>query len=1171
VILSTDKLRIFVSSTLRECADERAVARRAIRSINHSPILFEDLGARPHPPRTMYLRGLNQAHVFVGIYRDNYGWTAPGMSISGLEDELRLARELGLPRLLYEYRPGDKRDARLAELLDEVKQDTVTVSHYEEAAELFDRMRDDITAIVAERFVGIGVADSIPPAPPKERLTRLARSLGPLIARPDLATALVAQVSRDSAVAVVGPAGAGKTVLLTQVAASEGWAFVDVEGLTPARVLVRCINALASESGDNDPVLPPAGNVEDSFLEAWKHAHRVTLVVDGAESPEDIVSLVLAAGGATPDRRLIVTSRVVSHAIAGFNLPPWSSREIAEFLQAAGDTSRLDEVDRLLAASAGNPLYLRFSVLQPGGGTAATLKRFELDTFARLDPRARELLTYLALLRAPVGFAMLGELLADPPLAPEAVTQLVASIPELLKDTDQGLGLVHPHFGETILADLLASKVRSSFYVERLAQVLRRRGDMLSAYYVLAAVGHPRASEVLPEAAFMATARGEIGTALQLLERRLDLARTRIDRAGSLNALLSLAILSAQAGKVDASRDWLRQAEEQLGSNPDADWALHIRETAAQVELTFGGTTKALASLAELRRAYESNGDVYGLARIDLHLSTTYIQTSRFDEALAASERALDGFTQSGDDYGLRLAKANRAVALSAIPRRAAEADPVLAELEREATGSSTRMRALICNLLARRHRENGDPATARQYAMEAIELGEKLGDRQVAVLNRINLGNTYRDEGAADVPGAYDRAMAAYDQARGEATRFGFRAIEAQALRLQASVHRRQERFALALTDAEAAIAIASGTVDVSGLAEAHQERAKALKGMRRYSDASAAFLAAASIALGNEGTTSYYFDLVRRALAVDALGDQTPTANLLDGLLGLFGDSGKAGEKTPSTFRERVDQVLRGYLRGMAEVPTAEVFATSVMLLNTILRNCPTKLAEAIVLESTEELLRDAPPTRTRPYLLALVAFLTSRAAPALALATLVRLVESLPNVPGLYFRPQEDGAAHWTLRLDLGRPVICTITQMDSSTNGFFVALVVAALCWAFQDQLYSRLLLGIPLARSEAAFNVSAVGILPEHLRETLRFEGPCSVSRATNPKSDEQVPIVVLYKEHELTNLRTDGQGAGAVQSLSGGVLIELVYHLLKGEVDFESLGPKVVSLVREVY
>src|SRR5262249_53687127 len=90
MILTPDqRVRVFISSTLEELAAERAAARRAIARLHLVPVWYES-GARPHPPRSMYRAYLAQSQVFVGIYWQRYGWVAPGMGISGLEDEFRL-------------------------------------------------------------------------------------------------------------------------------------------------------------------------------------------------------------------------------------------------------------------------------------------------------------------------------------------------------------------------------------------------------------------------------------------------------------------------------------------------------------------------------------------------------------------------------------------------------------------------------------------------------------------------------------------------------------------------------------------------------------------------------------------------------------------------------------------------------------------------------------------------------------------------------------------------------------------------------------------------------------------------------------------------------------------------------------------------------------------------
>src|SRR5690348_1085481 len=104
------RLRIFVSSTLRELAEERGAVRRAIERLRLAPVMFE-LGAQAHPPRSLYRAYLAQSDVFVGIYGESYGWVAPGEEISGLEDEYNLA-PAAMPKLIY-IKASASRDERL--------------------------------------------------------------------------------------------------------------------------------------------------------------------------------------------------------------------------------------------------------------------------------------------------------------------------------------------------------------------------------------------------------------------------------------------------------------------------------------------------------------------------------------------------------------------------------------------------------------------------------------------------------------------------------------------------------------------------------------------------------------------------------------------------------------------------------------------------------------------------------------------------------------------------------------------------------------------------------------------------------------------------------------------------------------------------------------------------
>jgi hypothetical protein len=102
------RVRVFVSSTLGELAPERRAVTSAITQMRLTPVLFE-LGARPYAPRDLYRAYLKQSDVFVGVYAESYGWIAPGMEVSGLEDEYRLAADM--PRLIY-MKETARRDSR---------------------------------------------------------------------------------------------------------------------------------------------------------------------------------------------------------------------------------------------------------------------------------------------------------------------------------------------------------------------------------------------------------------------------------------------------------------------------------------------------------------------------------------------------------------------------------------------------------------------------------------------------------------------------------------------------------------------------------------------------------------------------------------------------------------------------------------------------------------------------------------------------------------------------------------------------------------------------------------------------------------------------------------------------------------------------------------------------
>jgi predicted ATPase len=314
------RLRVFVSSTIGEqgeLAAERRAVERAVAALRLTPVLFEQ-GARPHPPQDLYRAYLAQSDVFVGLYWQRYGRVGPGTAVSGLEEELELARARGLPRLLYVKTPAPDREPRLAGLLDRVKQQaSESYRYFRTPGELGRLVREDLATLLSERFAAASTPPpaAAPPSPPALRgrgLRPLPVGTTSLVGREGAVEEVAGLLGRPGVrlVTLTGPGGVGKTRLALAVAErvggrdDAGAAFVPLAAATRPELVVAGIGRAvgADLAGTDAPLEALAEHLGDG---------RWLLLLDNLEQVTEAAGDLGELLARCPGVAVLATSRTV--------------------------------------------------------------------------------------------------------------------------------------------------------------------------------------------------------------------------------------------------------------------------------------------------------------------------------------------------------------------------------------------------------------------------------------------------------------------------------------------------------------------------------------------------------------------------------------------------------------------------------------------------------------------------------------------------------------------------------------------------------------------------------------------------------------------------------------------------------------------------------------------
>lgn len=322
------RLRVFISSTLKELADERAAAQKAITNLHLTPVLFE-LGARPYASRSLYRAYLEQSQIFIGIYYQQYGWVAADMEISGIEDEYELAKDL--PKLIYLKSPAPDIEPGLKTMIRGIQRDSaVSYKRFSTADELQELIENDLALLLSEHFYAVEniiQQDDLQKKQTKEEESEtlvkhnLPLEASKFIGRQRELTEICDLLLQDEVrlLTLTGPGGTGKTRLGLAAAQKmvkdfkSGVIYVPLADLNdPALVISKTAQVLGIREGGQPLIESIRLFLQDKQLLIL--FDNFEQIIAGAQIVADLLAL-------NPGLKVLVTSRIVLHLQGEFEYP----------------------------------------------------------------------------------------------------------------------------------------------------------------------------------------------------------------------------------------------------------------------------------------------------------------------------------------------------------------------------------------------------------------------------------------------------------------------------------------------------------------------------------------------------------------------------------------------------------------------------------------------------------------------------------------------------------------------------------------------------------------------------------------------------------------------------------------------------------------------------------
>jgi len=825
ILTHDQKLRVFVSSTIKELAQGRRALKKAIKEdLKLHPIMFEE-GASPHPPRDKYRAWLEQSHIFVGVLWESYGWIAPGMDISGIEDEYNIAKKLAIPRLVYLKNTSKGREKKLVGFIKNIEKEAkICFKKFDDYKELVDLVKSDIALLLTERF---DIAESsLIPLVPENYLKRIQEEMAKFkyIERPRMLSSIEKTIESEHKILLIGEPGSGKTFLLGKLGIKKSGIYISIRDKSPLEVYSYLTNKLRIETGK---ALEKFTIKEDAKLdlEIALQNSKKNILID--EIDQNIALARSLIGLYYYQNKVIFAARsdevLGGYAIKKVLVKSFSKEEVKSYLEQHNKKLTPSKFLELFRACHGNPLYLYYLTNFQIEPFPDGLEAYQSALWRELDSIQNELLGFVALSLFPLKINMLRDAynkLNNCHKSSMEINSVLKNISSIIRVENGYYDVFHPYFKEAVVNELDSLGISHEFH-KVLGEVKLKNDRIVDSTYHFKRSNDKRAKDRLLEAAYIAFLKGLWDIAEEFLLYQINISKIEKDFWTEGYSRYHFSFLLLEKGLIDKANLQLQKAMEAFENCNNQTW---INFVEIQQYLNVISEGKSIVAIDALNKKLDifKGVDPRGEAGILVNLSFAYIQISQFREGAEAAKSAYEIFIKEKDYDGITACLVNLTSCLAqldeyGLTRKYSEEIIKLAKEQ-----SHTRLKAAGLNILAISMRKQGDPEGARKCLEEAIDICQQLGLVRTEITNILNLGNTFKDQN-----NKID-AYKCYQEGLSKAKENNFMREEGRAFELIASLKKQEEAYLEAIDLYANAIKIYKKTGDSLRTAESITEKAE-------------------------------------------------------------------------------------------------------------------------------------------------------------------------------------------------------------------------------------------------------------------------------------------------------------------------------------------------------